>query len=110
MNAAAWIPLIVQALEFALEQGKRLGLPVPTGEELLAAANEAAAKVLPGSAAALELLVAVSAARLGAKIDSLGETERCHQCGGVLTIHAEKDIHTGAISRRTTCSNCDKAG
>lgn len=110
MNAAAWIPLIVQAIEIALEQGKRLGLPAPTGEQLLAAANEAAAKVLPGSAAALEVLVAVTAARLGEKIDSLGDLERCHTCGGVLTVHTEKDVHAGTVSRRTTCSNCDKAG
>ena len=101
MNASAWVPLLVSAIKTALHEGERFGLPAPTAEELLKAANEAAAQVLPTAIVGAAVLVEVTAAHLGERIDSLGEVERCTQCGGVLT------IHSSSAGRSTSCDNCD---
>ena len=101
MNASAWVPLLVSAITTALHEGKRFGLPTPTAEELLKAANEAAAQILPAAIVGATVLVEVTAAHLTAEIDSLGQVERCTKCGSVLTIHAS------SAGRSTSCDNCD---
>lgn len=104
MSASAWIPLITAAIEAAIHAARSRGLPAPSDdaiEEIAKAANDATARILPASMAALSIMVAATAAKGAAQIASLGTVERCTRCGGVAT------IHNGDAGRFTTCDNCD---
>ncbi len=109
MSAAAWFPIVTGAVKVALETAKALGLELPGEdelEELKAAANEQAARLLPAEFALLAIAVNAVALNAQARIASLGEVERCPKCNGVLTVSAVKDVHSGEVERRTSCSAC----
>lgn len=99
-NAAKWAAIATGAVRTAMETARALGLDPPglgELEDLKAAANAEAAKLLPAEFALLAIAVSAVAARAEAKIASLGEDRRCPHCSDVLRMRSD------GVSRKWTC-------
>jgi hypothetical protein len=119
MNAATIIAIvtgILSAVETGAQLAKNLGLGSDAEEALAkikAEVNAQAAKLLPGSAIALDLAVQLTAANVNRRIESLGESPRCPSsivpgvpCGAVLKQHASKPIDGSEPTRSYSCDAC----
>lgn len=108
MSPSATITLVVNAVRFALDTAKALGLDLPGNldiSELEREANHAAAKLLPAEIVVLAIAVNALAIKSGVQIAKLGHSPLCPKCSNVCTQHISKTV-TGPAEVSLACDNC----
>jgi len=103
----AWAPLLIAALDFAIQQAKSLGLPPPVADEIdkiKAAVNERLDSVLPLAIVGVAASAVAVAAKAQHEIESLGTSPHCAKCGAVAYQTIEKQVgKTGTVALWCPC-------
>lgn len=108
MSATAWIPIVTEAIAFAVRIAKQQGagpLDPEDVERVLNTARDALAAAIPTELHALNVAVQSVAAKALADIATIAP-KRCPNCHNVVTIRAEKTISTGEVTQMLSCDSC----
>lgn len=108
MSAASTITLVTNAVRFAFDTARALGLDLPGNLDLAdleREANEAAAKLLPAEVVLLAIAVNALALKSGVQIAKLGSSPLCPKCANVATQHIAKTV-SGPAEVSLSCDKC----
>ena len=106
---SAWVPVVVNALAFAIQQAKSLGLDPPGIDEvkkIKQAVDDKLNEVLPLTIIGVATVAVGVAAEAGHEIDSMSKSPYCPRCKVPAVQNVEKQVD-GPGTVRLSCSSCD---